>query len=202
MAGGVSGDPDSGRDAVLPDGRVVRIRPVTPEDGPALRALHEGASGQSVYHRFFTRSREMVDRYVDRISAGAEDGHRVLVAELAGTLVGAGDCHRPPGQAEAEVAVLVADDYQHDGIGTLLLAHLVTRARRAGTCRFVAEVLTSNTRAQAVLSRSGFRVESRPPGGVLTMALETTPDRTGLPTAQEQDGSPGRDAHGARSARS
>ena len=181
--------PYAGCDAVLADGRVLRMRPVTPEDGPALRALHRGASGQSIQQRFFNRSRAAADRYVDRVCAGAGDGHRVLVAELAGKPVGVADCYQPPGSAEAEIAVLVTDAYQHAGIGTLLLAHLVAGARRAGIRRLAAEILASNADAQDMLSRSGFRVELRPPGDVITMVLDTPPDRAGLPTVEKQSGS-------------
>ncbi len=179
----MSSHPRSGCDAVLADGRAVRIRPVMPGDGPALRALHEGASGQSVYQRFFARSRAAADQYVDRVCAGAGDGHWVVVAELAGRLAGAADCYRVPGSEEAEIAVLVGDDRRHDGIGTLLLAHLVTRARRAGTRRFVAEVLSSSAHGQDIPPRPGFRADARPPGGVTTMVLEPAPDRTGRPAA-------------------
>ena len=179
--------PRSGCYAVLTDGRGVRIRPVMPEDRTALRALHEGASGQSTYQRFFIRSRVVAEQYAGRVCAGADDGHWVVIAELGGKPAAVGDCYRAPGSAEAEIAVLVADEYQHDGIGTLLMAHLVAWARRAGIRRFVAEVLTSDMHGQDILRRPGFRVDPRPAGGVTAMVHETAADRTGRPGASFAD---------------
>jgi acyl-CoA synthetase (NDP forming) len=61
---------------------------------------------------------------------------------------------------EAEIALIVADDCQHEGIGMLLLEHLASAARRAGVRRFVADVLTENRVMTALLRDVGFVMDS------------------------------------------
>jgi GNAT superfamily N-acetyltransferase len=46
--------------------------------------------------------------------------------------------------AQAEIAILVDDAWQGDGIGTLLIEHLAAVARRAGIQELVGDVLASN----------------------------------------------------------
>ncbi|MQA82201.1 MAG: GNAT family N-acetyltransferase [Streptosporangiales bacterium] len=162
-------------DAALRDGRVVHIRPVTRDDAPALHALHRHASEQSIYLRFSSRDRDAADRYVDHICADADTEHRALIAELDGQAVALADSHHTPGTDDTEIAVLVHDDYQQLGIGTLLVAHLAARARQTGSRRLVAEVLPGNTRGLHLLTRSRFHAEL-PVTGATTMVLDITRD--------------------------
>jgi GNAT superfamily N-acetyltransferase len=46
--------------------------------------------------------------------------------------------------AQAEIAILVDDAWQGDGIGTLLIEQLAAVARRAGIQELVGDVLASN----------------------------------------------------------
>jgi hypothetical protein len=52
------------RAALLADGSVTRIRPLAPEDAPALTALNERLSERSFYLRYFTLGRRTADHYV------------------------------------------------------------------------------------------------------------------------------------------
>jgi ribosomal protein S18 acetylase RimI-like enzyme len=53
----------------------------------------------------------------------------------------------------AEVAFAVADDYQHRGIGSVLVAELVADARAAGITEITALVASDNAAAVALLRR-------------------------------------------------
>lgn len=164
---------DDGYDMVLADGRIVRIRPVTPTDAPALRALHRRACDESYYLRFFNQDRHISDEYVDRVCADTGDRHRLLVAETDQRPVALADCSHSPGSAEVDIAVLVDDEYQHVGVGSVLVGHLVAWARQAGKHRLVAEVLASNGPGLGVLRRAGFHTEPRQPGEIISMARDT-----------------------------
>ena len=61
---------------------------------------------------------------------------------------------------EAEVAALVSDRYQHQGLGTELLRRLVQIARDKKLGRLVAEMLWDNLAIQAVFKNLGFKVRS------------------------------------------
>ena len=47
------------------------------------------------------------------------------------------------------------DDWQNRGIGTFLMKHLITIAKRNGIAGFTAEVLRDNKAMQAVFNHSG-----------------------------------------------
>jgi acetate---CoA ligase (ADP-forming) len=68
----------------------------------------------------------------------------------------------------AEVAFIVAEDFQGRGIATLLLEALAERARDAGIVSFCAEVMPENARMFEVFRESGFPTRVRAePGSVL-----------------------------------
>ncbi|MCF3103178.1 GNAT family N-acetyltransferase [Streptomyces roseoverticillatus] len=70
-----------------------------------------------------------------------------------GTWVGPAEYHAPParppgsGPVSAEVALPVADEWHHRGVGTLLLEHLVACARADGLRELTAETLSENLRS-------------------------------------------------------
>ena len=64
-----------------------------------------------------------------------------------------------PGQAE--VAFAVVDQFQGQGIGTALLRHLSSIARKAGLQEFVAEVLPENATMLKVFEKSELKVTTR-----------------------------------------
>ncbi|HEY6748033.1 MAG TPA: GNAT family N-acetyltransferase [Mycobacteriales bacterium] len=170
----------AGWDALLADGGVVRIRPVTPTDAGALTALHRAASDRSIYLRYFSLNRAAGNEYVAKVAAGGPD-QITLLAEQHGTVVGMAGCIRTPGTAEAEVAMLVADTHQHRGVGTLLLEHLAALARRAGIRSFVADTLVENSLMQKVFTDAGLALDRRTDCDVTFVTVGLTP----TPAAQD-----------------
>jgi acyl-CoA synthetase (NDP forming) len=107
--------PAPAAEALLADGRVVRLRMLGPEDGDAVRALHARACDESVRLRFFSVRREVAGRYAEHL-ATATDHHLAMVAVAGGTVIGVASAEPNPTEAEcAEVAVLVDDARQHTG---------------------------------------------------------------------------------------
>jgi GNAT superfamily N-acetyltransferase len=165
-----------GWDALLSDGGVVRIRPVTAADENQLHALHQAASDRSIYLRYFSLNRRSGDRYVDKILHGGKE-EIILVAEEHGTVIGMAGCTRLDRTADAEIALLVDDAHQGRGVGTLLLEHLAAVARHAGIRSFIAETLVDNGLMQKVFTDAGFQVERRTDLDVthVRMSLAQTP---------------------------
>ena len=134
-------DIEEGVDALLMDGRIVHVRPVFEGDTEALSALYSRASLRSRYLRFFTAGIS-IDREVQRLIAPSDD-HVALLAEHEGVAVGVASYEILNG-TQAEIAILVDDAWQGDGIGSLLIEHLAAVARRAGIEEFVGDVLATN----------------------------------------------------------
>ena len=134
-------DIEEGVDALLMDGRIVHVRLVSEGDREALSALYTRASPRSRYLRFFSAGIS-IDREVQRLVMLGDD-HVALVAEHDGLAVGVASYEILSGD-QAELAILVDDAWQGDGIGSLLIEHLAAVARRGGIQELVGDVLASN----------------------------------------------------------
>ena len=178
--------PSSEYDAVRTDGGLVHIRPAVPADKAALIALDHRASDRSIYYRFFTVSRHAADTYVDRLLRPSSADHRALVALIGGDIVGVASFERLT-DTSAEIAVLIDDQAQHKGIGTLLIEHLADVARQCGVTRFVADVLAANTAMIDVIRRLGFAVASRTEDETVQVTLDLDQSPTLLEAIDSRD---------------
>ena len=154
---------------VLGDGETVHIRPIRPDDAPALAAFHRRQSSDSTYRRYFSPKPEL---------SGAELAHFTnvdlvdragLVVERAGDFIAWASYERWPGRDDADAAFQVDDADHGKGIATLLLEHLAALARSNGIARFTAEVLADNRPMLAVFSRAGWPVERHFESGVIDL---------------------------------
>ena len=125
------------------------IRPMTPADRPALTDFPDRVSAGSANFRFHGSLTMLTDKTLDLL-LDLVDGQREAITAvddrgIAGVARFARDDLNP---ATAEVAILVADDWQHRGLARQLLRPLAQRARSAGIERFRAEIQTDNTVAR------------------------------------------------------
>ena len=74
-----------------------------------------------------------------------------------------------PATRLAEIAFTVRDDWQHRGIGTLLLRRMTAIARARGLAGFKASVLTGNSAMLAVFHKSGLNMTSSLHGSVVEL---------------------------------
>ena len=175
----------SGMDALLMDGRIVHVRPVSENDREALTALYTRASPRTRYLRFFTAG-IAIDREVQRLLASSDD-HVTLLAEHDGFTVGVAS-YELLNANQAELAVLVDDAWQGQGIGSLLIEQLAALARRAGIQELVGDVLASNVtmlRASAGLAPGIGRDHEDPE--VVGVHIPTQPDERALAAAGVRD---------------
>jgi acetyltransferase len=162
-------------------GTDVTIRPIRPEDEPLMVAFHEALSERTVYLRYFStlslRRRVEHDRLL-RICFGGYDRERVLVADCKDAATGEhrifGVCrlNRSRGRNEAEVAVLVADQYQNQGLGAELLRRNIQIARQEKLTRLTAEILRDNVAMEKVFQRLGFSFQTHKYSESTTATLE------------------------------
>jgi len=161
-------------EAHLPDGTPVLIRPLTKDDGEELRRGLEHLSPASAYRRFLgtpptlnaTTLRYLTD--VDHVNhealgaAGAETGHGIGIARFV---------RSTDDPTHAEIALAIADDWQHRGLGTLLLSALATRARAVGITTFTGLVLADNIGMLKLFERLGPTTQR--PAGAGTVEVVT-----------------------------
>jgi acetate---CoA ligase (ADP-forming) len=171
---------------VLRDGSTVHVRPVRADDGPAIRAFLEAISPESIGFRFFgvpnldwaTAWSVDVD-YANRVALVVESGMpRTVIAHAAYIRIDSD---------HAEVAFLVADEWQGHGISTILLAHLAGIAEQHGISTFTAEVLPVNHRMIQVFRESGFPVDMHSTPDAIAIELPTSLSDDALARFDERD---------------
>ncbi len=161
-------------DVVLRDGGVVHLRPIRPDDAPAVEAFHAGQSPESIYLRFFAPLQRLSPRDLERFTHVDHRDRVGLVATLGDAIVGIGRYDRIEG-ATAEVAFNISDAHQGRGIGSVLLEHLAAAARERGIRRFVADVLPQNRRMIGVFSEAGYTVRHNYEDGVIALEFDIAP---------------------------
>ena len=157
----------------------MRVRPVAPDDGPSLHAMCEQSSDRSIYLRFFSANRQIADGYLTSLAGVDGDDRAAVVAEVAGRIVAVAGWERMS-QRAAEVALLVEDDQQGRGLGTLLLEELADQACHVGITSLVADTLVENRRMLNVFARSGLHGRSEFEEGVVRWRLSTDLDDAAL----------------------
>jgi acetyl coenzyme A synthetase (ADP forming)-like protein len=174
-------------DVVLADGGTVHLRPIRPEDGDALLALHGRLSDESVYFRFFSPIPELSPAQLDRFTHVDYHDRMALVAEAGDELVAVGRYDRLASGDDAEVAFTVQDDQQGRGLGTILLEHLAVVAREEGIRRFRASVLLDNRRMLGVFRDAGWELERELDGGVVELGFPIEPTDASVAAQRQRE---------------
>ena len=173
--------------ALLLDGTTVEIRPVRADDLAGLLRLHERMSHESMYLRFFGVSHAAAEQIATRLCRDpALEGH-ALVACLNGEIVGVAHHEDVDIRGAAEMAIVVADQVHHRGVGTLLIEHLASRARQHGVKAFQAEVLGQNQAMLRVFADAGLHAETQAGAGVVTLTVPLAVDDTYLDAVAERE---------------
>jgi RimJ/RimL family protein N-acetyltransferase len=151
----------------LRDGRPIHIRSLRADDEAGMLAAIDKTNAESLRRRFFVTKRGFSETEKAFFMDIDFVDHVALVVEIdengQGAIVGGGRyIVTDPGKAE--VAFVVVDAYQGQGIGALLTQHLVALARRAGLEELAADVLPENAAMRRVLGKFGFKTgRSRDP---------------------------------------
>ncbi|MFS8884637.1 GNAT family N-acetyltransferase [Synechococcus sp. H70.2] len=167
----------------------ITIRPIRPEDELLVIQFHRHVSDYSIYLRYFhpiKYSARIAHERLVRICFNDYDREIALVAERQDPephLLGISRLSKKHGlPEEAEFALLVADPYQRQGIGTELLTRLIQVARCEGIRRLTGEVLSENEGMRRLCRRLGFQLLPSPEDpGLLRATLDLAADAA-LPT--------------------
>jgi ribosomal protein S18 acetylase RimI-like enzyme len=159
---------------VLRDKRRVEIRALGPDDRADLLAAVGRTSEQSLYRRFFAVKGSFTEPEIAFFLNIDFVNHVALVAvleELGRPRIVGGGRYIVVQPGRAEVALVVVDQYQGQGIASALLRHLAILARGAGIDELIAEVLPDNTSMLKVFEKSGFRLSKRRESQVVHVTL-------------------------------
>jgi GNAT superfamily N-acetyltransferase len=157
----------------------VLVRPLQLSDRHELAIGYEHLSAEARRRRFFTAPSRLSEADLEYLTDLDYRDHFAWAAfaidERGQPGIGVARYIRDPTQPDqAEVAVTVLDDYQHRGLGTLLLEMLADHARDNGITTFVSHILWDNREILETLAAAGARIEPEEPG-VARVAIEIPP---------------------------
>jgi GNAT superfamily N-acetyltransferase len=180
---------DLGALVILSDGTCCSLRPIRPDDAERLVEFHQHLSLRSTYLRFFTVHPTLSAKEVERFTTVDYVDRLAFVVERSGQVIAVGRFDRIAGTSDAEVAFVVADDYQHHGLGSLLLDELARAARARGIETFLAETLCENKAMLDVFHHSGFDVSTKIDYGTvwLRFGIEMSESYRGALAARDEN---------------
>ena len=167
-------------DWTMKDGTSVVIRPIRPEDEPAMITFHQKLSERSVYLRFFQPLKLTQRTSHDRLTRACfidYDREMALIAErknAAGEpeILAVGRLSKLHGREEAELAAVAVDSAQHQGLGTELYRRLVQVARDEKLTKVISNMLPENREMRAMCTRLGFQMLSSLEDNMIRAELE------------------------------
>jgi len=162
----------------LPDGAPILIRPIRADDKRMLENGLRQLSLQSVQRRFLTPKRSFSRAELRYLTEVDGRDHVALVAEYPGDpvrrLIAVARFVRLHDDPEtAEVAIVVADNWQRRGLGSLLTEQLAGQARRLGVRRFTATMGSDNLAAHRLMEKLTLHLHEQHVGhGVSEVVLD------------------------------
>ena len=172
---------------MLQDGSRVNIRALRQDDRTEFLTAVGRTSRESLYRRFFGVRRGFSEKevayflnidFVDHVALVAE------VEEASRPVIVGGARYFVMKPGKAEIAFVVIDEYQGQGIGTTLMRHLAEIARESGLRELVAEVLPDNEAMLKVFEKSGLSPITKSESDVVEVSLHLEPTRRHPPSGQ------------------
>jgi GNAT superfamily N-acetyltransferase len=127
-----------------------------------MMVLETEVSSETIYRRFHTPYPSVPEWMPESLMNADRRGGRSLVAVVGEEIVGHAMCARPKA-GEAEVAIVVEDQWQGRGVGKLLLFELAEDAKGRGVeafvCMFLGENRVVPRLVDSVFSDAKYRIK-------------------------------------------
>lgn len=130
------------------------IREGNQDDAQRIREFVCGLSPHSQYMRFFATVSPPSTGLL-RVLYGATGADILLVTDASGAVIAHGMAADTPASSglASNIGLVVADQWQQQGLGTLLLRTLTSRASLRGIGSLVLDVLPANDRMLGIIAR-------------------------------------------------
>ncbi|MHA1143599.1 MAG: GNAT family N-acetyltransferase [Candidatus Helarchaeota archaeon] len=139
------------------------IRPISPKDDDAVLELYYSLSQETIYFRFFQTKKNVPKSRVRKFTRIDYQKNFALVVENPQKkLIGIGryivDEHD---EDAAEMSIVIRDDYQRRGIGSILIKYLISIAKEKGIKKIYATVLSDNYKILKTIDKLGFKFQRK-----------------------------------------
>lgn len=169
-------------DIVLRDGSLAFVRPATPDDHALLLEFLRKLTRDSINLRFH----HSIDPHKE-VAALIPTGNQFALIACRNEAVIGHAIYTTTVHARAEIAVIVLDEFQDKGLGTILLGQLAQAAADAGIAFFEAKVLPENARLLQVVSKLGFPTNLRSDPGFVHVTFPASKLPEALAFFEEQE---------------
>jgi acyl-CoA hydrolase/RimJ/RimL family protein N-acetyltransferase len=156
----------------LRDETEILLRPIKPTDERLEQEFLYSLSDETIYRRFFSSMGAWPHERVQYYTTIDYDTQMAVIAVVQANgeeqMIGVGRYVRDKDSDMAELALLVGDDWQGKGLGTILHNYLAQIAKGGNVGGFRAEILEHNKRALRVFTKIAGKVETKFENGVYT----------------------------------
>ena len=166
---------------------------MTPEDAPRLLTFHERQPRENQYRRFLSPKPTLNDKELEHFTNIDFHDRVALVVEERGEFIAWASYERWRGRNDAEVAFMVAPEFQAAGLGTALQARLQEYAMSRNVRGFVFEILSHNKKMLRLAAHArGTITTSRDEDVVHVTTLFTDSGNTSRPPLPDSQDAQGR----------
>ncbi len=161
------------------NGTEITIRPIRPEDEPLMVKFHETLSERTVHMRYFSPlklQQRVAHERLSRICFIDYDYEMVLVATRRHPktdetqILGAGRLTKSKWENEGEFGLLVGDEFQGYGLGTMLLERVIEVGKQEGLDRIMGHILADNSLMLNLMESRHFTTQ-REEGNIIAAVL-------------------------------
>lgn len=161
----------------LADGTNITMRPIRPEDAGIEQIFVHNLSAQSKYFRFMQSLYDLTPQMLVRFTQIDYDRELALIAVINENQqeveIGVARYSMNPDGESCEFALVIADQWQKKGIGSQLMACLITAAKAKGFETMQGEVLATNTAMLRLTGNLGFVPHIRKDDPAIIIVVKT-----------------------------
>ncbi len=154
------------------EGETYAVRPIRPEDEPALRRFADEIDNHDLWHHFFASLRARSHETAARLSQIDYDREMTLVAWQGKRVAGLARAIADPDFEAAECAVIIRADLREHGLARQLLQALLAVIAAQGVRHAVMRFPQEQARILAIADELGFKVEADESGPVAVKNLK------------------------------
>jgi GNAT superfamily N-acetyltransferase len=156
-------------------GQKLLLRPVKISDETLLKDFFYSLSDETMYQRFFSVRKDIPHEVLQKFIAVDYTERMIILAILERDgkqlVCGLGQHSQNRDMHTAEIALVVRDECQNQGVGAELLTYLTYLAKKQGFLGFTAEVLVGNEPVFRLFNKMGFAVDKRNESGIFEMKI-------------------------------
>ena len=150
----------------LNDGTDIVVRPIRPEDAEMEDRFVRELSDESRYFRFMNQLQELSQEMLVRFTQIDYHYEMALIAVTTvdgkDEQIGVARYTTNLDKTSCEFALTVSDDWQHRGIGHILMRDLMDVARDRDLSEMEGQVLSNNSKMLELVQTLGFKVSNSP----------------------------------------